>query len=184
MTKYYYAPYNDSKMKAYARALVKSKNGFFNTHKLVNSLEDVGNGDRLYVMLHGGGGTLGWKEYYNETVMVTMFGGTAPMTREKHRVHLISPAELSTHLIDSGLENKKVDLRLLACYGGIVKGGQTSTAGQLKSLFNRKNRSKVTVSGYSHAVDVTPSEIARTGSKRVHVNGKLMPAKNYRVKFA
>ncbi len=65
-----------------------------------------------------------------------------------------------------------------------MKGGQASTAGQLKSLFNRKNRAKITVSGYSHAMDVTPSEIARTGSRRVHVNGKLMPAKNYRVKFA
>jgi len=192
MAKYYYAPYNDTEMQKYAEALVDAKNGRMNTHRLVTTLENVGHFDRLYVILHGGDGILGWKEHRIDEVEAE-FMGTKTLIKEKnHKVHEITPEVLCTDLIDAGLRNKRIDLRLFACNSG--KSMETPVkkhepvAQQLLAWLRQRGRNRISVSGYTELLDVTASQIRRNKQKRVIIdkedNKSIYPrAKNYRRKF-
>lgn len=190
MACYYYSPYNDSKMREFASALATKKNQVnkMTKHQLITDLSKVGHFDNLYLLIHGGSGIIGWKEFtYYDAIVPEMFGGGTVRT-EQETVHLISPDDLVKNLLSAGLSNKFFNLKFMACHGAEVFSAGKSTAEMLKDALTRKGISRPTIFGYKGTMDVTVSEIMRDPHKKVDITGKgnqsnLVRAKNHRVKF-
>ena len=190
MASYYYSPYNDSKMKAFAKALAQKKSAGSKifSHKLTEDLGVVGHLDNLYVLIHGGQGIIGWKEYTYENVPVSEQFGGGTVQVEKETVHLVEPGVLVEKMINAGLSNKLIDLKFMACHGGEAFNGGVATAKLLKDELTAKGLTRIYVYGYKGAMDITVSQIQKDPHKKVNLSGKqgeehLVRAKNHRVKF-
>ncbi len=145
---YYLLPYNDTGAKAFADAVVKKKNemDWVRKHRLVTDLAGVGDSERLYVILHGGAGTLGWEEDTEVEVEETFYGTTTTLKKKETTTHQISVEALAKKLVnDLYMPDKSFELRLWACHSGEVRNGHEAVAGQLKSWLKKLGRKKVTV---------------------------------------
>lgn len=157
-------------------------------HQLITDLSKVGHFDNLYLLIHGGSGVIGWKEFtYYDAVVPEKWGGGTVET-EQVTVHLITPDQLVTNLLGAGLSNKFFNLKFMACHGAEVYEAGQSTAGMLKDALNRNGITRPTIYGYRGTMDITVSEIMRDPHKKVDVTGhamqsNLVRAKNHRVKF-
>ena len=69
---------------------------------------------------------------------MTTFGIPATMMQEKVDVHILSPTELALEMINAGLTNKHIGLRLMACHGGQGYHCISATGKQLKYFLHHK----------------------------------------------
>jgi acetylglutamate kinase len=175
-------------MKEFATALAnkKSAGSRIYSHKLTETLGIVGHLDNLYVLIHGGSGVIGWKEYTFENVAVPeQFGGGVIKT-EVETVHVITPDALVRTMKAAGLSNKHIDLKFMACHGGEAFNGAEATAKLLKDELTKQGLTRISVYGYKGTMDITVSQIQKNPHKQVNLTGKdgdLVRAKENRVKF-
>jgi hypothetical protein len=193
--KYIYIPYLDNDMDAFASSLELKKN----EHKWIKRythirrnigmqpLTDVGWGDTLYVGLHGRAAFYG-------------VGAYTKWSQGKLEVHNVSGMDLAKKLIDDGLPNTWVDLRLWTCYGAAsgatparakdapVKGYGSdfrSFAAKVHAAFKLFGYTKVTVTGYKEEVSISGSALdVNKGNKTLLVDDEFVPTASGKLKFS
>jgi len=178
---YVYVPFADRMMDDFAAALVEEKNKknrVLGHHTLIgranqgntarSPLAVVGSYDRLYVCIHGASKRAGVGVYHTST-----WGRTAN-TEVRHEV---SGEGLAGQLVDLGLANKSIDVRLWTCWGG---GKETedrdgaaagdhdrrSFALRFATGLKARGRTSVTVTGYTKLVDLGVARLRASGGKK------------------
>lgn len=169
MKRYYYAPYDDPKMVGFVERIVEEKNEFGRTNVHINLNEEIhiaaehttkkplkclaGN-SRLYVCVHGGNGMFGWKK-----------GGVTTK---------VTPSDFCNDLIDRGLKNKAIELRLWACNAANSSGVANSIGQQLKTHLSSHGLRAITVVAYTSSVDSTELAISRDDTGGVDLEGRKL----------
>jgi len=116
--RYVYVPYLNKTMDEFAVALVREKNQknlVFGRYKKIDRdiqsgsrpLSVVGSGDRLYVLVHG-----------SETPGVCVYKGFDSATGKDQVQHKVTGEDFAAVLINSGLQDKSMEVRLWTCWGG------------------------------------------------------------------
>ena len=136
--------------------------------KGASPLSTVGWGDTLYIGLHGRAA------FYGVGAYVRYYDG-------KNEVHNVSGMDLAKELIDSGLPNTWVDLRLWTCYGAaganspaVATDAPTagygndarSFAAKVHAAFKIFGYNEVTVTGYKEEVSVSGMALDRNQGKK------------------
>lgn len=193
--KYIYVPYLDNEMDSFAGSLEVKKND----HKWIKRythirrnigqqpLTDVGWGDTLYVGLHGRAAFYGVGAY-------TTWGNG------KRQVHNVSGMDLAKKLIDDGLRNTWVDLRLWTCYGAASAstparakdaptdgygGDFRSFAAKVHAAFKLFGYTKVTVTGYKEEVSISADALDKHhNNKTLLVDDEFVPTATGKLKFS
>lgn len=192
---YIYVPFTDKGMDEYFVALECKKN----EHKWIRRythikrfgapkpLSVVGWGDTLYIGLHGRSAFYG-------------VGAYVQYDADNNKVaQNVSGMDLAKKLIDDGLANTWVDLRLWTCYGGTsadnpsasshapTKGygnDSRSFAAKVHAAFKLFGYAKVTVTGYSEVVSIAKEALDVSDKhKRLVVNDQLVPTSTGKLKF-
>ena len=192
---YIYVPYADRGMDDFSVSLEMKKNDHkwirrythIKRSKGASPLSTVGWGDTLYIGLHGRAA------FYGVGAYVRYYDG-------KNEVHNVSGMDLAKELIDSGLPNTWVDLRLWTCYGAAGANSPSvatdaptagygndarSFAAKVHAAFKIFGYNKVTVTGYKEEVSISGMALDRNqGKKTLLVNEQFVGTATGKLKFS
>jgi hypothetical protein len=185
---YVYVPFADDMMDDFAAALVVEKNKvnrFFGHHTLIKRpdqgndsaapLSVIGRSDRLYMCIHGASKRAGVGVYHVKTFKRGKLGLVLDKSERKE----ISGEGLAEHVADLGLPPRRsIDIRLWTCWGGgkenedrdgTVVGDHDRRSFALRFAQGMKEMGfmDVTVTGYTHLVDLGVARLKAAGGKKM-----------------